>query len=910
MKGRLSIVIVVALFCLVFQPVSATIYGWGSNQYELLGSAALNTQLSPLVMTAFNSSLNITNIVMSAGTAFLSSTVSGNVYSVGNNIYGQLNQYPASSTLAKVPQKTANLTAATQFCASITFTVGVTPGGGLIGFGLSAGYITGNNAGGYYALTQKDSASLQFDGSIASIATAANVTYVLLTNRTVWSSGVSSYGLLGTGSALSTFVGFSEITYFRQNGIYVSSIITGQSNHTCAMQVNGSLYCWGSNIGGQVGVNSTASKILVPTRVNFFDDGGYILYKVRLGSNHTVALTCGGSVFAWGSNIFGQLGLGTFDTSAHTTPAAIPLFMSQSVSSVDMEAASYQTYTRSPTGDWYVWGGGTNGALGRNSTVDVNNPTKNPSFNGFTRLFTASAGVTVYGWNNQPAQNLVGCPVLVDECTDGNNTCSSLADCVDTERYYKCVCRNSWIGDGHNITTGGTGCSDPDVCKSGFNNCSPTATCVSTGGSQYYCECPSGFQGDGMTGTGHTGCTDINECAVGGYCSTLATCTNTIGNYTCQCGASYTGDGHTIQVGGTDCNLICPIGQYTVSRTSCSACPAGTYNDVTGQIACSLCPEGTYNGNLGSTSINACSGCPSGMYAVPGSQFCYPCPAGQYSTNGSEPDNSKCVSCPAGTYGYYGECLACPAGAYSGVGAIECSLCPAGTFSSAGATSCSSCLAGTFSYGGGPSCTVCSPGTYSKGTGNSECIRCPVGTSTGGMSQQDHCTTCAAGMFSQNLGGSICYSCAPGYYSSHPGTATCTPCTPGSTSATGATSCTPCPQNTYVSPTAIASSPPSCWSCPLGTYTVGTGSTTCITCKAGFYRNATMTACAACPAGTYISTAKASGCNLCPAGSYASATNSTYCRMCPANMYSVAGQATCTPCPTGMTSPGAGSWCS
>lgn len=36
---------------------------------------------------------------------------------------------------------------------------------------------------------------------------------------------------------------------------------------TCALRANGVLYCWGNNEFGQVGVGSTARKIVGPHRV-------------------------------------------------------------------------------------------------------------------------------------------------------------------------------------------------------------------------------------------------------------------------------------------------------------------------------------------------------------------------------------------------------------------------------------------------------------------------------------------------------------------------------------------------------------------------------------------------------------------------------------------------------------------
>eukprot|EP00735_Rhodelphis_limneticus_P009318 TRINITY_DN2684_c0_g1::TRINITY_DN2684_c0_g1_i1::g.26246::m.26246 TRINITY_DN2684_c0_g1::TRINITY_DN2684_c0_g1_i1::g.26246 ORF type:complete len:2107 (-),score=747.28,sp/P10493/NID1_MOUSE/42.33/3e-31,sp/P10493/NID1_MOUSE/41.57/2e-10,Exo_endo_phos/PF03372.18/18,Exo_endo_phos/PF03372.18/1e-07,Exo_endo_phos/PF03372.18/8.7e-12,Exo_endo_phos/PF03372.18/3e-07,Exo_endo_phos/PF03372.18/1e-08,EGF_3/PF12947.2/3.3e-08,EGF_3/PF12947.2/0.00018,EGF_3/PF12947.2/2e-08,EGF_3/PF12947.2/2e-08,EGF_CA/PF07645.10/1.5e+0 len=71
----------------------------------------------------------------------------------------------------------------------------------------------------------------------------------------------------------------------------------------------------------------------------------------------------------------------------------------------------------------------------------------------------------------------------------------------------------------------------PDYCAAGMHECSSSATCTPTVGS-YTCECNSGFLGSGLV------CTDINECEAS-PCSDHADCANTPGSYTCTCHTGY-----------------------------------------------------------------------------------------------------------------------------------------------------------------------------------------------------------------------------------------------------------------------------------------------------------------------------------------------------------------------------------
>ncbi|CAJ0968687.1 unnamed protein product, partial [Ranitomeya imitator] len=80
----------------------------------------------------------------------------------------------------------------------------------------------------------------------------------------------------------------------------------------------------------------------------------------------------------------------------------------------------------------------------------------------------------------------------------------------------------------------GIQCDDINECET-KNICSPNATCTNTIGN-YTCACNDGFSGNG------THCEDIDECETNNICSPYATCTNTIGNYTCTCNHGFSGD--------------------------------------------------------------------------------------------------------------------------------------------------------------------------------------------------------------------------------------------------------------------------------------------------------------------------------------------------------------------------------
>lgn len=80
--------------------------------------------------------------------------------------------------------------------------------------------------------------------------------------------------------------------------------------HACGIQSGGSLYCWGANAYGQLGINSTTSKS-VPTAVASGETWAKLPAHGAEVDNlaaTTCAITAAGQLFCWGHNAFGQIG--------------------------------------------------------------------------------------------------------------------------------------------------------------------------------------------------------------------------------------------------------------------------------------------------------------------------------------------------------------------------------------------------------------------------------------------------------------------------------------------------------------------------------------------------------------------------------------------------------------------------
>lgn len=133
---------------------------------------------------------------------------------------------------------------------------------------------------------------------IISISAGRSHAVALKKDGTVWTWGTNTYGELGDGTSKSRSIpapvkGLSGITAISSSCDY----------STAALAKDGTVWTWGRNNAGQLG-DGTKSNRRTPVRVKGLTN----VIAVSAGGGFTVALKKDGTVWSWGSNRFGQLG--------------------------------------------------------------------------------------------------------------------------------------------------------------------------------------------------------------------------------------------------------------------------------------------------------------------------------------------------------------------------------------------------------------------------------------------------------------------------------------------------------------------------------------------------------------------------------------------------------------------------
>src|SRR5207244_554717 len=88
--------------------------------------------------------------------------------------------------------------------------------------------------------------------------------------------------------------------------------VTAGDRHTCARKADGTAWCWGLNLSGQLGLGDTVNRTS-PAQLTGLGTG---TASIAAGGLHACAMESDGSVWCWGANDYGQLGNGTISTSA------------------------------------------------------------------------------------------------------------------------------------------------------------------------------------------------------------------------------------------------------------------------------------------------------------------------------------------------------------------------------------------------------------------------------------------------------------------------------------------------------------------------------------------------------------------------------------------------------------------
>ncbi len=350
---------------------NSTVMAWGYNNNGQLGIGDTNRQLSPVEV---HGPLNVgfltgVTALASGGDALAGVSHSlalkndGTVWAWGWNHYGQLGT--GDTNARNVPVQVSNLTNVTSIA-----------GGGFHSYVLKSDgtvWAWGRNYHGELGIGDTISSKIPvqvhgpgnvgFLTNIIAIATGGwGHSFALKSDGTVWSWGQNYFGQLGVGDTTDRY----SPTQVSITGI---TAISAGGGHSLALKNDGTVWAWGYNSLDQLG-DSTSIDRHAPVQVHGPGSVAFLtgIIQISGGAAHNLALKNDGTVWAWGFNQFGQLG----DGNSVNGIEPVPVSLLTSVYSVS--AGGGHSMALKHDGTVWTWGYNTYGELGDGTTVEHSTP--------------------------------------------------------------------------------------------------------------------------------------------------------------------------------------------------------------------------------------------------------------------------------------------------------------------------------------------------------------------------------------------------------------------------------------------------------------------------------------------------------------------------------------------------------
>lgn len=214
--------------------------------------------------------------------------------------------------------------------------------------------------------------------------------------------GDNTYGALGLGTS-GYFTSKRVPTRVGTANDWTGIDAAGGQGSTCGIN-GGSVFCWGANVSGQLGVGDTNSR-LSPTQVGTATDWK----QVATGGNHGCGIRTSGALFCWGENTHGEVGDGT--NESRLTPVQVGTATDWKL----VRAGYLHTCGIRGSGALFCWGDNYSGQIG-DGTIGFfesrNTPTQIGTSTGWSSVATgeghtcAIRGGAIFCWGSNGAGEL------------------------------------------------------------------------------------------------------------------------------------------------------------------------------------------------------------------------------------------------------------------------------------------------------------------------------------------------------------------------------------------------------------------------------------------------------------------------------------------------------------------------
>jgi len=331
------------------------LYSWGQNNYGQLGDNTTVTKSSPAnVVGGFTDWCQVT-----AGNFFsLAVRTDGTAWSWGRGTYGSLGTNSTVSRSSPV-SVVGGFTNWCQISAGNQHSLGVRQNGTLWAWGYNGQGKLGDNT-----IVSKSSPVSVVGGFTdwCQVAAGYRQSLAVRQNGTAWAWGFNNCGQLGDNTVAAKSSPVSVV-----GGFTDWCQVSDGHNHSLGLRQNGTAWAWGCNAAGQLGDNTTVSKSSPVSIVGGFTDW----CGVGGGGRSSFAIRQNGTIWSWGYNGSGQLGINTGVSFSKSSPVSV---VGGFTDWCYIGPGYGHTLAIRTNGTTWAWGVGSDGRLGDNTGTSRSSP--------------------------------------------------------------------------------------------------------------------------------------------------------------------------------------------------------------------------------------------------------------------------------------------------------------------------------------------------------------------------------------------------------------------------------------------------------------------------------------------------------------------------------------------------------
>ena len=634
------------------------VWAWGQGADAALGQgpgAPASPTSAPLPVTGGGLGALVVTAVAAGGAHSLALTSGGAVYSWGDNSRGQLGRGDAPATPGRVPFPAG--VAITALAAGRAHSLALAADGAV--------WAWGDNGAAQLGLAQCDGAA---DASAPGAVTCQH--WGDADPRPMVAAPSRLAGFMARGDDVSVDATARPPLRFVPAAVIAAA---GDSSFAIASAPAGALFAWGAHTAGLLGLGAAGSALApeadvapFPVRVAALEGVPLVALAASATSRHALGLGADGGVWAWGDNTRRQLGLNATAPAVVWAPERVQALAGINISA--LAAGGAHSLALSDLGEVFAWGSDAFGQCGVG-------PAPSAGYVLTRRGWLSPANFTAGAAVGAPAL-LDATPVVLPPpgaagaADDDGLTPLQWAASAATARRRRSLLQAGAVAyptqraalSGGAFTSAASGMPGGGGAVAGFGSAAGHG--IGSAG-EWLAVVPlpalvaGAQQADWVAAGGASSFAVRRGCAPG---TELQRGANGIGASVCvPCAPGYI----SAALSSLSC-AQCPLGQASpgFGGTVCALCAAGSYRASVGNPNCTQCGIGTYLPFPGAADATQCLFCPPGSYGpAPGAAACLRCRAGTYT---NQPRQSSCLTCGAGTYqprvgaSSQAQCIKCP----------------------------------------------------------------------------------------------------------------------------------------------------------------------------------------------------------------------------------------------------------